>query len=82
MLYILDINSSDYTKNFDSACMDVIVLGKFGAGPIGTRSGLDQTQQSQSWSGIFQKILDCLVSSLGIPILPGTISDLVWTRTA
>ena len=60
----------------------ILVLGKFGPGLIGTRSGPDQTQQSWSWSGIFPKIPDCLVSCLGIPILPGTVSDLVWTRTA
>ena len=50
-----------------------VVLGKFGPGLIETWSGLDQTPQSQSWSGIFPKKPDCLVSGLGIPILPGTI---------
>ena len=51
----------------------LLVLGKFGPGPIGTRSGPDQTQRSRSWSGIFPKIQDCSVSGLGIPILPKTI---------
>ena len=59
-----------------------LVLGKFGPGLIGTRSGLDQTPRSQCRSRIFPKTLDCLVSSLGIPILPKTVSDPVWTRTA
>ena len=59
----------------------VVVLGKFGPGPIGTQSGPDQTLQSWSRSGIFLKTPDHLVSGLGIPILPKTISDLVWTRT-
>ena len=48
----------------------VAKLGKFGPGPIGTWSGLDQTPQSRSWSGIFPKTLDCLVSGLGIPYCP------------
>ena len=59
-----------------------VVLGKFGPGPIGTRSGLDQTPQSQSRSGIFPKTRDHLVSGLGIPILLETVSDPVWTGTA
>ena len=58
------------------------MLGKFGLGLIGTRSGPDQTLWSRSRSQIFPKILDRLVSGLGIPILPETISDPVWTRTA
>ena len=58
-----------------------LVLGKFGPRPIGTQSGPDQTQQSQSQSGIFPKIPDRLVSGLGIPILPETVSDPVWTGT-
>ena len=59
----------------------LVVLGKFGPRPIGTRSEPDQTLQSWSQSGIFPKTLDCLVPSLGIPILPETVSDLVWTGT-
>ena len=59
-----------------------VVLGKFGPGLIGTRSGPDQTLRSRSRSGIFLKTLDRLVSGLGIPILPETVSDPVWTRTA
>ena len=59
-----------------------LVLGKFSPRLIGTLSGLDQTSQSRSKSGIFPKTPDCLVSSLGIPILPETISDPVWTGTA
>ena len=58
-----------------------LVLGKFSPRPIGPWSGLDQTPWSQSRSGIFPKTLDCLVSGLGIPILPEPISDLVWTET-
>ena len=58
------------------------MLGKFGPGPIGTWTGPDRTQRSQSQSGIFPKIPDHLVSGLGIPIFPETISDRVWTRTA
>ena len=61
--------------------IDPLVLGKFGPGPIGTRSGPDQTPRSQSRSGIFLKTLDRLVSGLGIPILPETVSDPVWTGT-
>ena len=53
-----------------------LVLGKFGPGPIGTRSRLDQTQWSWSWSGIFLKIPDRLVSGLGIPILPKTVTGI------
>ena len=49
-----------------------VVLGKFGPGPIGTQSGLDQTQQSQSGSGIFPKTPDCLVSGLG---------NITWAKT-
>ena len=49
------------------------MLGKFGPGPIGTWSGLDQTQWSQSQSGIFPKKQDRLVSGLGNPTLPKTI---------
>ena len=60
----------------------ILVLGKFGPRPIGTRSGPDQTPQSRSRSGIFPKIPDRSVSSLGILILPETVSDPVWTRTA
>ena len=59
-----------------------VVLGKFGPGPIGTRSGPDQTLQSRSRSGIFPKILDRSVSGLGILKLRETVSDPVWTRTA
>ena len=59
-----------------------LVLGKFGPGPIGTRSEPDQTWQSQSRSGIFPKTPDYLVPGLGIPILPETVSDPVWTQTA
>ena len=58
-----------------------LVLGKFGPGLIGTWSGLDQTPQSWSRSGIFPKIWDHLVSSLGNPILPETVPDPVWTGT-
>ena len=58
-----------------------VVLGKFGPRPIGTQFRPDQTQRSRSRSGIFPKIPDRLVSGLGIPILPKTISDPVWTRT-
>ena len=47
------------------------VLGKFGPGPIGTQSGLDQTQQSRS--GIFPKKQDRLVSGLGNPTLHKTV---------
>ena len=57
----------------------VLVLGKFGPGPIGTRSEPDQTQWSRSRSGIFPKSLDRLVSGLDIPTLPETVSDPVWT---
>ena len=56
-----------------------IVLGKFRPGLIGTQSGPDQTPRSRS--GIIPKTLDRLVSGLGIPILPKTVSDLVWTGT-
>ena len=59
-----------------------IVLGKFGPRLIGTRSGPDQTPWSWSRSGIFLKTPDRLVSGLGIPILPETVSDPVWTGTA
>ena len=58
-----------------------VVLGKFGPRPIGTRSGPDQTPRSRSQSGIFPKTPDRLVPGLGIPILPKTISDPVWTGT-
>ena len=57
----------------EQAVLVPLVLGKFSPGPIGTRSGLDQTPQSQSRSGIFPKKPDRPVSSLGIPILPETI---------
>ena len=53
--------------------LGTLVLGKFGPGPIGTRSGPDQTPQSWSRSGIFPKKPDRSVSSLGIPILPETV---------
>ena len=59
-----------------------LVLGKFGPRPIGTRTGLDQTQQSWSQSGIFPKTWDHLVSSLGNSILPEMVPDPVWTGTA
>ena len=59
----------------------LLVLGKFGPRQIGTQTGLDQTQQSRSQSGIFPKIPDRLVSGLGIPVLPETVSDPVWTGT-
>ena len=58
-----------------------LVLGKFGPGPIRTQSGPDQTPRSWSWSGIFPKTWDRLVSGLGIPILLETVSDPVWTGT-
>ena len=58
-----------------------IVLGKFSPRPIGTWSGPDHTPQSWSRSEIFPKTLDHLVSNLGIPILPETVSDPVWTGT-
>ena len=45
----------------------------------GTQSGPDQTLRSRSLSRIFPKIPDRLVSGLGIPILPETVSDPVWT---
>ena len=61
--------------------MQEVVLGKFGPRPIGTRSEPDQTPQSWSWSGIFPKTPDRLVPGLGIPILPETVSDPVWTGT-
>ena len=64
------------------SCQAMVVLGKFSPGPIGTQSGPDQTPRSRSRSGIFLKTPDRLVSSLGIPILPETVSDLVWTGTA
>ena len=50
----------------------VVVLGKFGPRPIGTRSGPDQTQRSRSRSGIFPKTPDCLVSGLG---------NITWAKT-
>ena len=59
-----------------------LVLGKFSPGLIGTRSGPDQTLPFRSRSGIFPKTPDHLVSGLGIPILPKTVSDPVWTGTA
>ena len=58
----------------------LLVLGKFGPRPIGTQSGPDQTQQSQS--GIFPKTWDRLVSHLGNSILPEMVADPVWTGTA
>ena len=52
---------------------DKVVLGKFGPGLIGTRSGPDKTQWSWSRSGIFPKKQDHLVSGLDNPTLPKTI---------
>ena len=74
--------SSPFSIEGANIIFDGLVLGKFSPRPIGTQSGPDQTQQSWSRSGIFPKILDHLVSGLGIPILPKTISDPVWTGTA
>ena len=62
--------------------VSLLVLGKFGPRPIGTRSGPDQTPWFRSRSGIFPKTPDRLVPGLGIPILPETVSDPVWTGTA
>ena len=59
-----------------------VLLGKFGPGLIGTQSGLDQTQWSQSWSGIFPKTRDRLVSGLGNPHIAQDHPDPVWTWTA
>ena len=71
-------------RGYDNLAANPIVLGKFGPGPIGTRSGPDQTlrSQSRSWSGIFPETWDRLVSRLGSPRLSETVSDSVWTRTA
>ena len=52
-----------------------LVLGKFSPRLIGTRSGLDQTQWSQSRSGIFPKTQDHLVSGLGNSIFPEMVPD-------
>ena len=60
----------------------VVVLGKFSPGLIGTPSEPDQTPGSWSQSGIFPKMQDCLVSSLGNPISPEMVPDPVWTGTA
>ena len=68
--------------NWENKGVENIVLGKFGPRLIGTRSGLDQTQRSQSQSGIFPRTRDHLVSGLGNSILPETVPDPVWTGTA
>ena len=75
-------NSVDLSHLTRLTCCLYLVLGKFSPRPIGTRSGLDQTLWSRSRSGIFPKTWESLVSSPGIPILPETVSDPVWTGTA
>ena len=71
-----------WCARFSLAAVAQVVLGKFGPRLIGTRSGPDQTPRSRSRSGIFPKTRDRLVSGPGIPILPETVPDPVWTGTA
>ena len=77
---VLDMSTMDIAISLDMP-LHVVVLGKFSPRLIGTLSGPDQTLWSWSQSGIFPKMWDCLVSSLGNHILPEMVQDLVWTRT-